>query len=111
MRASCSGVHGVLPPLQPRLSVPSTSTSLPELPDMLMVPLASGVGSGAPVLPPPRPTRKYWPGCSVASGSATSCPEFAPKLPVPVALAYCSERPASDTGVPPRLNSSTKSWL
>jgi hypothetical protein len=111
MRASCSGVHGVLPPLQPRPEVPSTSTILPALPDMLMVPSASVDGSGAPLLPPPSPTRKYCPGCKMASGSATSWPAFAPKLPVPVALAYCNDVPVSATGVLPRLNSSTKSRL
>src|SRR5690606_30652910 len=108
---SCSGVHGLLPPLQPRPPVPSASTTLPALPDMLMVPLASGGGSGAPLLPPPSATRKYCPGCRVASGNATSCPVLAPKSPLPVALAYCSERPPSATGASPRLNSSTKSWL
>jgi hypothetical protein len=31
-------------------------------------------------------------------------------LPVPVALAYCTDMPVSDTAVVPRLNSSMKSF-
>jgi hypothetical protein len=48
----------------------------------------SGVGRGTPFAPPASWTRKYWPGWSVTFGSSVSCVEVAPKLPVPVALAY-----------------------
>ena len=37
------------------------------------------------------------------------CDADEPKSPVPVALAYWSDQPDSDTVVAPRLNSSTKS--
>ena len=51
-------------------------------------------------------TRKYWPGARVTAGSSVNWPLFAPKLPVPVALAYWTELPASDAGAVPRLYSS-----
>ena len=44
-------------------------------------------------------------------GSSVSWVELAPKLPVPVALAYCTDHPASETEAVPRLNSSTKSCV
>jgi hypothetical protein len=36
--------------------------------------------------------------------------ELAPKLPVPVALAYCSDHVLMSTGALPRLKSSMKSF-
>src|SRR6266496_3085906 len=54
-------------------------------------------------------TSRYWPGASETSGSSVSCPELAPRFPVPVALVYCSDQPATEALVAPRLNSSTKS--
>jgi hypothetical protein len=44
-------------------------------------------------------------------GSSVSCVVVAPKLPVPVALAYCTDRPLNETGAFPRLKSSTKSCV
>ena len=40
-----------------------------------------------------------------------SCDSLAPKAPVPVALAYCSDHPSRETGAEERLCSSTKSWV
>ena len=42
----------------------------------------------------------------VTAGSAVAV-----KFPVPVALAYCTDQPATDCGVVPRLKSSMKSVL
>ena len=47
--------------------------------------------------------RKYWPGARVTAGSSVSWVVAAPKLPVPVALAYWTELPASEAGAVPRL--------
>ena len=57
MSACCAGLQALLPPLQPRVVVVLASTTLPAVPDMLIVPLASGVGSGLPLAPPASPTR------------------------------------------------------
>ena len=64
---------------------------------------------GAPFEPAARATRKYWPGCRVTPGSEKGA--LAPKVPVPVAEAYCSDQPVRFTVVLPRLNSSMKSWV
>ncbi|HEY3262243.1 MAG TPA: hypothetical protein VGJ95_18590 [Pseudonocardiaceae bacterium] len=109
MSASCSGEHGVDPPLQASPAVEVTSTTLPVVADMLVVPVASGVGSGTPLAPPASCTSRYWPGCRVMAGSAVGL--FAAKLPVPVALAYCTDQPATDAGLAPRLYNSTKSLV
>jgi hypothetical protein len=89
--------------LQASAVVALTRTTLPALADIAAPPVASGVGSGAPAEPPLIWTRKYLPGCTVTEGSTVTLP----KLPVPVALAYCTDRPASGTGAAPRLYSST----
>src|SRR5262249_10928607 len=52
---------------------------------------------------------RYWPGCSVIDGSTVT--PLPAKLPVPVALAYCTDQPATDAGPVPRLYSSTKSLV
>src|SRR5690349_2412391 len=99
MSARCSAEHGVLPPLHASAAAWRTSATLPAPAAIAAGPVASGVGSDAPAVPPLIATRKYLPGCTVAAGS-TATPL---KLPVPVALAYCTDMPASDTGVAPRL--------
>src|SRR5262245_28826492 len=109
MVASAAGEHGVEPPLQPSGVVVFTRATLPA-PAAIAIGVASvtsGAGSGAPA-PEPAPscTSRYWPGAIVPE-SSVSCPELAPRLPVPVALAYWIDQPASETGVAPRLNSST----
>jgi hypothetical protein len=72
----------------------------------------SGSGSASP-LPAPAPscTRKYPPASSVTAGSSVSWPLLAPKSPVPVALAYCSDLPPSSTPAVPRLKISMKSCV
>src|SRR5688572_12287462 len=92
--------------LQPSDVVPLAITTLPALPDMLIGVGSSryGVGSGAPTsgLFVASRTSRYLPGASEPE-SSVSCPEFAPKKPPPVALAYWSDLPASETVVAPRL--------
>jgi hypothetical protein len=99
--------------LQPSVVVWRTSATLPAvaLRAIGVSSTKSGAGSGAPAEPPACCTRNDRPGASVTSGSGVSCVAVAPKFPVPVALAYCSESPASDSGALLRLNSSMKSWL
>ena len=69
-----------------------------------MVPVASGVGSGAlrRRRRPPGPGSGRRPGC---------CPEAASMVQVPAAEAYCTVQPESDTARPPRLYSSMKSLV
>jgi hypothetical protein len=47
-------------------------------------------------------TRRYCPGASEPE-SSVSCPEFAPKFPVPAALAYWSDLPSRETEAELRL--------
>jgi hypothetical protein len=105
MRASAAASHGVEPPLQPSEAVPSTSATLPA-PAAMAIGESSGTsfaGSGAPFAPPASCTSTYWPGSTMTSGNGVSCPALAPRLPVPVALAYWSDLPLSDAAVSPRL--------
>src|SRR5262249_8228980 len=97
------------PPLHASPVVEVTTTTLPAVADMLVVPTASGAGSGTPLTPPASCTSRYWPGCNVIDGSTVT--PLAAKLPVPVALAYCTDQPATDAGSAPRLYSSTKSLV
>jgi hypothetical protein len=74
--------------------------------------VVSGVGRGAPTAALEASwTSRYWPGARVTSGSSVSWPALAPRFPVPVGLAYCSDQPPTEAGLVPRLNSSTKSWV
>ena len=85
--------------------VPLASATFPAVPDMLIGVGSSrkGVGSGAPTAAVlASRTRKYWPGASVPE-SSVSWPEFAPRNPEPVALAYWSDLPSSETDAVPRL--------
>ena len=113
--ASWAALHGCpVLPLHPRDAVVLASATLPA-PAAIAIGVGSatsGVGSGLPTAAfVASCTRKYWPGCNVTSGSSVSCVALTPRLPVPVALAYCTDQPFSDTGVVPRLNSSTKSCV
>src|SRR5512146_3452013 len=111
IRASWVEVQGVELPLQPRVEVVLTSTTLPEEPLRLMaVELRSAATeSGEPFAPPASCTRKYCPGLRVMLGKGV-IPEL-PKLPVPVALAYCSDFPLKEAGAEPRLKISMKSFV
>ena len=102
----------MLEPLQPSEVAPVARATLPAVPPMAIVPVASGVGSGDPVgAGGVMPTRNRPPAGTSTAGSATSWPRDAPKLPVPVADAYWTDSPSSAAGAVPRLNSSTKSAL
>ena len=99
----CAEEHAVEPPLQASAVVELARITLPAVPDIALVPLASTVGNAAPLAPLAMPTRKYWPGARVTFGRVAPTE----KLPVPVALAYCTVMPLSETLALPRLNSST----
>ena len=105
MRAVAPLAVQVAAVLQPSEAVPSASATLPAVPLRLIGvgSVKSGAGSGAPVVPPDSCTRNRCPGARLTSGSSVSWPELAPRFPVPVALAYWSERPPSGTGASPRL--------
>ena len=62
-----------------------------------------GGGSATPVVPPASWIRKYCPGSSETFGSSVSWVVLAPRFPVPVALAYWIDQPASEAVLPPRL--------
>src|SRR5262245_51573148 len=104
--ASCKAEQGVEPPLQVSPVVVVARITFPPVALMLTVPVASGVGSGEPVAPPACWTRKYWPGPSDPDSVVTG---FEPKFPAPVALAYCTDIPASETDPAVGLKISTKS--
>jgi hypothetical protein len=111
--ASAAAEHGLDPPLHPSEPLVLTRATLPA-PAAIAIgvgSIRSAAGNGTPVVPPACCTRKYWPGLSVTDGNSVFCVSFAPKAPVPVALAYCSDQPASDTGTSPLLNSSMKSCV
>lgn len=56
--------------------------------------VTSGVGKGAPTAAVVACcTSRYWPGCRLMLGSSVICVAEAPKLPVPVALAYWIDQP------------------
>ncbi len=82
-----------------------TSAILPAVALIAIVPVASPAGGAAPFAPPDSSTRKCCPGWSVAAGSAVTCHV------APVAAAYWTLAPASETGEPERLKSSTKSFV
>src|SRR5262249_11450447 len=96
-----------LPAEAPHVSaVPSrTSAIFPPEAARFVVPLVSGAGSGAPTEAAEAScTRKYLPGWIVpVSGVACQL--------VDAADAYCTDQPVTVTGAPPRLNSSTKSFV
>src|SRR4051794_1088502 len=103
IRARCAALHGLEPPLQPRVSAPATSATLPAVPLMLI-----GVGStmSAEIDPPTAPascTSTYPNGSTKPESSVVICVVLEPKLPVPVALAYCSDRPVNGTATGERL--------
>ena len=76
-----------------------TRATLPAVALRLMEPEASGVGSGlTPFALPANWTRYRCPGASVKSLSAVDC-----HAPVPVAEAYCTDQPPSETVTAPRL--------
>ncbi|HEX9296339.1 MAG TPA: hypothetical protein VF881_10900 [Polyangiaceae bacterium] len=109
MLASCVGEQGKLPPLQASPVIVLTSATLPPLALMFTVPIASGVGSaGADPVPAAICTSRYCPGAKVALIGVTA---LEAKVPVPVALAYCTDQPLSEKAVELRLKSSTKSFL
>ena len=66
--------------------------------------MASAAGRALPPLAVASRTSRYWPGCRVPLSAATPLPE---KLPVPVALPYCTDQPLTSTGLLLRLKSST----
>src|SRR6476660_1282053 len=82
-----------------------TSATLPAVPDMLIAPVTSGVGSGSP---PPVPAaswiRKYSPGASVTSGSSVRLFHV-----LPADDAYCTDQPLRLCALLPALTSSMKS--
>src|SRR5450830_360001 len=83
-------------------AVPVTRATFPEVPDRLIEPVASGVGSAEPMAPFENScTRKYCPGCRVFAGSGVMLVHE-----VPADEAYCTLRPLSDTGAEVGLNSS-----
>src|SRR5262245_65136142 len=91
---------------QVRSVVLVTSATLPEVADMAMLPMASGVGSGwVPPVPCDSCTSRYCPGASVAAGRLVRCQV------VPPAAAYCTDHPVTSTGAPPRLKISMKSLV
>src|SRR6188472_911745 len=105
MRASCSAVHGVVPPLQPSPVVPVTSATLPA-PAAIGIGLGSvksGPGRAAPLAPGAMPTRKYPPGGTLTFGSSVSCVDDEPRLPVPADEVYWIDRPFSEAALAPRL--------
>jgi hypothetical protein len=109
---SAAGEQGAEPPLQPRGVVLLTSATLPAVALMLIGvgSVTSGAGSAAPVAPPAPCTSRRPPGARLPVSSVI-WELVPPKLPVPVALAYCSDQPVSETELEPRLKSSTKSLL
>ena len=69
--------------------------------------VTSGVGRGAPTAALEASwTRKYWPGANDTLGSGVSRLVAAPKIPVPLALVYWTDQPASEALAVPRLKSS-----
>src|SRR3954469_6499423 len=99
MRAVAVASQGeVVLPLQPRPVVPVASATLPAVPDMLVVPVPSGVGRGDPVEPPASWMSRWPPAGTVLAGSAVAA-----KAPVPEALAYWMDIPDVETGADPRL--------
>ena len=96
--------QGVEPPLQGRLVVVLARITFPAVAERLVDPVVSADGSVAPIVPPASLTRKCWPG-AIEPASAVAA-----KLPVPLALAYCTDQPLSETVLAPRLNSSMKSF-
>ena len=68
----------------------------------------SGAGSGVPIAPGGLPHEEV----AVRLDRAGRVELFvAAEAPVPVALAYCTDKPSTRTGAVPRLNSSMKSFL
>ncbi len=92
--------------LQPSVVTPFASATFPAVPDMLIGVGSSrnGVGSGAPTaaLFVASRTSRYLPGGTVPL-SSVSCVALAPRFPLPVALAYWSDLPSSETEAVPRL--------
>src|SRR3954452_6220708 len=75
-----------------------TSATFAAVADIAIVPVASGVGRTlTPFAPALSATRKYWPGWMETFGRAVTCQA------VPVAAAYCTDQPFTETGLPPRL--------
>ena len=87
-------------------SVERTSATFAPDPDMATVPVTSGSGSaGSDVFAPTAcPTRNDPP-----AGISPARSVCAPFAHVPVAEAYCTDQPSSETGSSVGLNSSTKS--
>jgi hypothetical protein len=89
--ASAAGPHGVELPLQPKGVVVFTRATFPAPAAIAMgvASMTSGVGKGDPTAAWEASwTKKYWPGARVTAGNSVINVEFAPKLPVPVALVY-----------------------
>ncbi len=113
MVARAAGEQGVEPPLHPSGVVVLTSATLPPPAAMLIgvESVTSGVGRGVlGVAPAASWISRYCPG---ARDPLSGVMRFVadPKLPVPVALVYWTDHPASDTELLPRLNSSMKSFV
>jgi hypothetical protein len=87
-----------------RAVVELTRATLPAVADIVMLPVASGVGR---LVVPPVPAacwmRKYWPGLSETVGRIVTCQV------VPVAAAYWTDMPAVLAAEAPALKISMKS--
>ena len=80
------------------------SNTLPVVPDMVRVPVASGVGkSCVPPVPLACCTNKYWPACRSMAGKAVTAQLVPPAAP------YCTLQLLRLTGLLPRLKISMKS--
>src|SRR5215471_18475897 len=79
----------------------STTATFPPVTARFEVPVASGVGSAAPFVPPEASWTRYRPPAGIVPLSAVDPHD------VLAADAYCSVQPSIATGLAPRLNSST----
>src|SRR5581483_7079470 len=87
-------------------AVPATRATVPAVADMLMPPVACGVGSSW-VPPDPRASAtRYTPPGGIDPLSGVTCHE-----PVAAPGWYCTDQPSTLTAASPRLRSSTKSLV
>ena len=75
--------------------------------------IVAGLGASQPLAVSPNIvlSQVYGGGGNTGATYTHDFIELAPKLPVPVALAYWSDQPASEVEVEPRLKSSMKSCV